>query len=201
MTTFSGSGALLALRRFTAEKKPAESRCDLCSGVLGDRHEHLLSPADRRLICACKACAFLFPGGVGARYQSVITRVEAMPTVHFDESDWGELGVPVRFVFLCASRFHARVFATYPNPGGATEAQVREHAWQHLVDRYPAIAEIEPDVEGLLIDGLAPDGGAYRVSMDVFHGVVGRLRNQGGSPRAAWHAVKAQLESAGGGHA
>ena len=31
-------------------------------------HEHLVEPANRRLICACDACAILFEGQSGASF-------------------------------------------------------------------------------------------------------------------------------------
>ena len=34
----------------------------MCSQELAPEHDHLVEPANRRLICACQACAILFEG-------------------------------------------------------------------------------------------------------------------------------------------
>jgi hypothetical protein len=51
--------ALASLRRF-ARPRPLRERCDLCDADLADEHAHLLELSNRRLVCACDACAILF---------------------------------------------------------------------------------------------------------------------------------------------
>jgi hypothetical protein len=197
----SKRGALSALRRFTRAEPAADARCDLCNAAIGSEHPHLLEVAARRLVCACPGCALLFPGHEGARYRSVVTTLEPLTDVRLAESDWGELGVPVRFVFLCASRTHERIYATYPNPGGAAESELPRETWSSLVQRYPRLSEIEPDVAGVFLDGLTEDEPAYELSIDVFQNLMGQIAVSGGSPRAAWRIVKERFTSAKGAYA
>jgi len=53
--------AFAALRQF-ARKRTAAEHCEMCSLELPVEHEHLVEPANRKLICACDACAILFEG-------------------------------------------------------------------------------------------------------------------------------------------
>ncbi len=51
----------MTLKRLT---RPAvvDERCELCSLQLPPEHEHLLEPLNRRLVCACTACACCLTG-------------------------------------------------------------------------------------------------------------------------------------------
>ena len=64
------SAAFEVLRRFAKARAPVE-RCDLCGLEIGAEHDHLIDPAERRLACACGACAVLFSAQAGTRYKRV----------------------------------------------------------------------------------------------------------------------------------
>jgi hypothetical protein len=104
-----------------------------------------------------------------------------IPNMQLGDDDFRALELPVRLAFLCPSRVHGRTFAIYPNPGGTTEAAVPLAAWEELVTAHPALAGIEPDVEGLLIDHLGGRKRCFLASLDVCHHFVGLLRAQRGS--------------------
>ena len=58
------------LKRF-ARKKDATERCELCGMGLGGEHQHLVQPAQHRLVCACDACAILFSDQRTTTYKRV----------------------------------------------------------------------------------------------------------------------------------
>ena len=51
-----------ALRRFAVRRERPVEHCELCSAELALEHGHLIELESRRLVCACDACALLFPG-------------------------------------------------------------------------------------------------------------------------------------------
>lgn len=53
--------AFSALQQF-ARKRKAVERCEMCGRELAPEHEHLVEPANRRLMCTCEACTILFEG-------------------------------------------------------------------------------------------------------------------------------------------
>ena len=183
--------ALAALRRFT-QPAPTLARCELCAGTLDSRHAHLFEPEPRRLLCACTACALLFPSAHGAQRVRVETRVQPLRDLQLSDLDWTALDVPVRLVFLCPSARHQQLFATYPSPQGAVEARLPLAAWQALTRAHPQLNSVEPELDALVIDGRAEPSSSTRVSIDVCHALVGHLRAHRRSV-AAWRALEQAL--------
>jgi hypothetical protein len=62
------------LRRLVAKTEETE-HCGLCREALALRHEHLIDPRTRRIVCSCQACAILFDHAA-AQYKR-------MPDLHF----------------------------------------------------------------------------------------------------------------------
>jgi len=91
--------------------------------------------------------------------------------------------------FFLANSKLGRVTAFYPSPGGATESELALDAWEGIVADNPALAEVEPDVEAVLVRtaergnrGIRPPddavGGAscHIVPVDRCYELVGELR-------------------------
>ena len=50
-----------ALRRFLREPaKAPQEKCELCATPVPPQHPHLVQVAERRMVCACGPCGFLF---------------------------------------------------------------------------------------------------------------------------------------------
>src|SRR5579863_779168 len=105
--------AFAALRQFARKRAPVE-RCEMCSRELPAEHEHLVDPANRKLLCACDACAILFDGQSGAKYLRVPRRVLFLRDFQLTDAQWDGLTVPIDMVFFFMSTPHARVIALYP---------------------------------------------------------------------------------------
>ena len=71
---------------------------------------------------------------------------------HLSDPEWDALGIPIDLAFFCQSSSEERVVAFYPGPAGPTESLLDLDAWSAIVANNPALAELEPDVEALLVN-------------------------------------------------
>ena len=170
-----GPSALATLRRF-ARPTPAQERCELCSLALAEQHDHLVELANRRLVCACEACAILFNSHAAGKYRRVPRHSKYLPDFRLSDVDWEALQLPVNMAFFLRSTPAERVVAFYPSPGGATEAAVPLDAWQMIVADNPVLAKFEPDVEALLVNRVGPARECYRAGIDECYKLVGLIR-------------------------
>lgn len=169
--------------RQLAEKPRAVERCDMCGRDIQHGHDHLMQPVERRLVCACRACAVLFSGDAGARYRRVPTRVRVLPDFQLTDSQWDALRLPINLAFFFRSTPSERVVAAYPSPAGATESLLSLDAWEDLERENPILLEMEPDVEALLVNrvGSSHDVGPadyFIVPIDRCYELVGLIRTK-----------------------
>jgi hypothetical protein len=189
----------VSLRRFAAGREryereraaaegpaqPPGERCEMCAEPIGEEHGHVANLEDRRILCTCRPCTLLFTHqGAGSerradgespirRFQAVPERYRYDPDFAMSEADWEELAIPVRMAFFFRNSGMGRTVAFYPSPGGATESELPMDAWVRVLAANPAVADVQPDVEALLIDRLT---GAYLVPIDVCYELVGLVR-------------------------
>ena len=162
----------LARPRARAREAPDE-QCDLCAEPIAPEHRHLLDLESRRLLCACRACSILFDrsGAGGGHYRLVPDRVVALEDVGLDDATWQGFGIPVDMAFFFHSSAAGRVVAFYPSPLGATESLLDLDAWD---DRL--LAELEPDVEALLVNRTRGRREHWIVPVDRCYELVGLVR-------------------------
>jgi len=195
-----GAGALDALariRRPRASPRPGAA-CDLCAAEVADDHPHLVDLDDRSLRCACRACALLFTsaGAAGGRFRAVPHRYARVGGPVLAPGQWDELQLPVSVAFFFRNSRRDEVCAFYPGPAGATESLLPLDAWAGIEEANPALRDLAPDVEALLVR--APDQG-YIVPIDACYELVGRLRRTwkgfdgGAEARAELDAFFAQV--------
>jgi hypothetical protein len=170
-----GQGSFAALRRFTRNRRAAES-CELCNAPLWSEHEHLIELDAQRIICSCTACAILFSGQQGARYRRVPREVEFLSEFRLTDAQWEDLHLPINLAFFFHSTRAGRVVAVYPSPAGGTESLLTLEAWHQLEQENPALRGLEPDVEALLVNRLGPSREHYRVPIDACYRLVGLIR-------------------------
>jgi hypothetical protein len=159
------SAALNRLRRFVGRPRAVE-RCDLCGSDVGIEHEHLLDVADRRLLCACGACAVLFERTTTRK--RVPRRVRLLDNYSMSDAQWDALAIPINLAFFVDSTPHRRVVAYYPSPAGATESLLSLDS-----SFLPAMAS---DVEALLVNRSAPE--YFIAPIDQCYRLVGLIRTQ-----------------------
>lgn len=171
----AASNALASIRRFVRPRS-AREHCSLCHVELADEHSHLVETATRRLACACEACALLFDGPNAGRFRRIPRGVRALPDLRIPDALWEALQLPINLAFFLHSTPARCVVALYPSPAGAAESLVASQAWDALADENPVLHELEPDVEGLLVNRLGDTRDYYRVGVDECYQLVGLIR-------------------------
>jgi len=167
------------LRQLARRERPLE-QCELCSVGLRSEHPHLIEVARRRIICACEACTILFSGR-GVKFKRVPQRVRLLSNFKLSDSEWNGLMVPTNMAFFFRSSLEDRIVALYPSPAGATESLLTLEAWREIVANNPILAEMESDVEGLLVNRLGYSRGYskpeyYLLPIDECYKLVGLIR-------------------------
>lgn len=169
-----------ALRQL-ARKRGEVEKCDLCKVELAAEHQHLLEPASRRLVCACDACAILFSHRDGTKFKRVPRDVRFFKDFRLSDGQWEALMIPIGMAFFFQSSVQNKVVAYYPSPAGATESLLKLESWIELVEANPVLAELEPDVEALLVNRVNHAHGfhgssCYVVPIDECYRLVGLIR-------------------------
>jgi hypothetical protein len=189
--------SLSALRRFLVEPPdrepaPLSEVCELCSKPVPAEHPHLVHVADRRMLCACGPCAFLFdnPGAGGGGYRRVPDRYLSDPGFRLTDAQWDALQIPVGMAFFLFNSSQEKIIACYPSPAGATESELGLEAWNTGVGGGRLAAELTPDVEALLVR--REPANCLLVPIDACYRLVGLVRLHwrgfdGGTE--AWQAI------------
>jgi hypothetical protein len=172
--------AFAALRQF-ARKRSAAERCEMCSRELAPQHEHLVEPANRKLICACLACALLFDGQADLKFKRVPRDVLFLKNFQLTDLQWDALMVPIDMAFFFNSSPHGKIIALYPSPAGPTESLLSLDSWAELVEANPVLNGMEADVSALLVNRVGHARGAtsaeyFLVPIDECYKLVGLIR-------------------------
>lgn len=177
------------LQRFLAVAEV--EHCDFCAKVIDVRHAHLIERATRQFFCACPQCALLL--GAGDRYAAIEARAHVMRDFELSDAEWRGFRIPIDLVFVFRSTPAHGPVAIYPGPAGATESRIAADLWSRLVEANPALDDLHPDVEALLINRMNGEREYYLVSIDHCYALVGLIRRHwrglsGGAE--VWEAVR-----------
>lgn len=145
------------------------------------------------------------PGRADSAYRLVPRGAQMLRDFRLTDAEWDALQIPIGMAFLFHSTPEARPIALYPGPAGATESLLDLESWSGLVASNPALAELQPDVEALLVNRTKGRRDYYRVPIDRCYMLVGLLRTHwrglsGGTE--AWDAIDrffARLQNADSG--
>jgi hypothetical protein len=177
-----GGDPLAVLARVSATRPapPAEERCEMCAEEIGEQHQHVVDVVGRGLLCTCRPCYLLFPAsGVELRYRAVPDRYLSFPEFELNTGQWDELEIPVGLAFFFVNSVLGRTVAFYPGPAGATESELPLGAWERIVAANPALGQLVPDVEALLVrlpDRAHAEAASYLLPIDRCYELVGALR-------------------------
>jgi hypothetical protein len=172
------------LRRFVPGAAPPPppteqiERCEMCAEPIGERHGHVVDIENRGLMCTCRPCALLFTaeGAGGGRYRAVPERYRYAADVPLAESTWDAIGIPVATAFFFTNSELGHTVAFYPSPAGATESLLSLEAWTDLLAAIPALADLRPDVEALLVHKSESGFECFAVPIDACYQLVGLVR-------------------------
>jgi hypothetical protein len=166
---------IAALRR-AARARAAEEQCDWCNLALAPVHRHLLEVATRQIVCACDGCALRFQSVAGGRFKLIPRDARALPGFCMTGGQWEGLALPINLAFFFHDSTAGKVTAMYPSPAGATESLLSLGTWETLVAANPALAEMEPDVEALLVNRVAPAKEHFIAPIDHCYELTGLIR-------------------------
>jgi hypothetical protein len=169
-----GAQAIATLRRF-AQRRLATQPCEFCSEGLAAEHRHVLEVATRKIVCACTPCALRFES-VAGKWKLIPRDARRLPDFRMSDMQWDALALPINLVFIFHSTPKAEVLALYPSPAGATESLLPVAQWHSLVSDNPVLAQMQTDVEALLINRLKPAPEYYLAPLDRCFELVGTIR-------------------------
>jgi hypothetical protein len=150
----------------------------MCAEPLGDGHSHVVNLDSRQIMCTCRACWLLFThqGAAGGRYRAVPDRYLFDPGFKLGDGAWEALQIPVRVAFFFFNSDLGKVAAFYPSPAGATESLLSLEAWADVVAANPAMSDLAPDVEAMLVRRAGEGFECYLVPIDACYELVGLVR-------------------------
>ena len=170
-----------SLRQFARRPRRPVEVCEMCSLELRPEHAHLVELTQRRLHCACDACAMLFSNRSDAKYKRVPRDVRLLENFHMTDAEWDGLLIPINLAFFFRNSLDSRVSALYPSPAGATDSLLPLEAWTNIAQNNPALNGMEADVEALLVNRVGAARGVsaaeyYIVPIDACYKLVGLIR-------------------------
>lgn len=174
-----------ALRELARQAEPSE-RCDFCHAGIAEDHRHLLNIETSRLICACQPCALLFSAETSSKYKTVPRRVKVLNDFQLNDIEWDRLQIPINLAFFFTSTKAGRVVVIYPSPAGPTESLL-DLGLDLESQNNSIFQQLEPDVEGLLVNRVADQRQYFIVPIDACYELVGVIRSH-------WHGLSGGKE-------
>ena len=152
----------------------AGEHCDLCGLPIPEDHRHLLALVERRIVCSCEAC-WAMRAGEGD-YRPTGNRTVWLPDLDVPDDLWASFQIPIGLAFFMHSTVTACVVAMYPSPAGATESELHFETWQRMIELNPALDDLEPDIEGLIVNRLS-DPAVYAIApIDRCYALTGAIK-------------------------
>jgi hypothetical protein len=152
----------------------SQERCDLCQTTVPEDHRHLLNLFERRIECVCESCWALRSGD--AEYRPVGARTLWLGDLELPDEVWAGFQIPIGLAFFMESSVAGCVVALYPSPAGATESELHFSSWNRMVELNPILADLEPDIEGLIVNRLS-EPPAYAIApIDRCYALTGTIK-------------------------
>jgi hypothetical protein len=150
----------------------------MCAEVIGEPHGHVVDLEGRGLMCTCRGCALLFTtqGAGNGRFKTVPERYRHAANVQLAQMTWDSIGIPVGMAFFFSNSALGRTVAFYPSPAGATESLLSLESWTDLLAAIPALDDLQPDVEALLVHKQDDGYEFFAVPIDACYQLVGLVR-------------------------
>lgn len=186
-TTTSSPPSSLARLQSLAKPRAPQEHCDLCGVIIPAHHSHLLELQTRQLACACEACAILFSSDQAGQYRRVPRRVLALPDLRLCDATWESLHIPINLAFFYNDGATNKMTAVYPSPAGPMHSVLSLDALDQLISENPALAQIQLDVESLLVNRIGNRRDAFIVPIDACYRLVGLIRSH-------WHGLSGGKE-------
>jgi hypothetical protein len=157
-----------------------QESCELCGAPVPSEHRHVLDVQTQAVLCACRPCSLLFDRDAagGGHYRLIPDRRMRLDDLELSELEWEQLQIPVDMAFFFHSSAAERVMAFYPSPMGPTESRLELSAWQEIERANPVLAEMQPDVEALLVNRAREARRQWLVPIDDCYRLVAVIRTR-----------------------
>ncbi len=162
--------------RRIAQQRAAIERCQFCKTPVPGVHRHLLEMATRKMVCSCDSCARKFQYLVRDRFKLIPRGARLLPDFALPESLWEDFAMPINLAFFYRETASGKVVALYPSRTGATESPLTSELWERLEMENPELAEMEPDVEALLVNRVGGARECFITPMDACYELAGLMR-------------------------
>jgi hypothetical protein len=159
---------------------PGAEQCDLCGTALPGDHRHLLHLEERRILCACEPCVAMRAGD--GPYRPTGVRLLWLEDFDLPEELWASLRIPIGLAFFMRSSSVGRIVGMYPSPAGATECELELSAWEDLCAANPVLADLDEDVEGLIVNRIGGSQDFAIAPIDECYRLVGTIK-------AGWEGI------------
>ena len=169
-----GASATPAAPAAPAAGEPDTEVCDLCGIGIADDHRHLLMLTERRIVCACETC-WAMRSGEGD-YRPTGNRTLWLGGLDVPDDLWASFQIPIGLAFFMESTVTACVVAMYPSPAGATESELHFDSWSRMRERNPVLADMEPDIEGLIANRLSDPPMYVIAPIDRCYALTGMIK-------------------------
>ena len=128
----------------------------MCSELIPEAHSHVVNLQHRNLMCACRACYLLFTqtGAAQGRYRAVPDRYLYDPAFALTDGQWDDLQIPVKMAFFFRNSTPRPLRRLLPQPRDRPILLPLE-VWATVLAANPAVADLESDVEVLLLSATA----------------------------------------------
>jgi len=184
------------LEKFLEKPVPVApgERCEMCNEAISHEHSHVVNLENRALMCTCRPCYLLFTdrGAGGGKFAAVPERYLFDPDFTLSDAQWEEFQIPVKMAFLFVNSVLRQTAAFYPSPAGATESLLPAETWADMMMANPLFANLEPDVEALLVYRRDKVYECFLAPIDACYELVGHVcMNWKGfdGGQEAWEAI------------
>jgi Family of unknown function (DUF5947) len=154
--------------------------CDICGVTIPPDHRHLLHLVERRIVCSCEAC-WAMRSGEGD-YRPTGSRTVWLPDLNVPDELWASFQIPIGLAFFMRSTVTGCVVAMYPSPAGATESELHFDAWARMCELNPVLADMESDIEGLIVNRLSEPAVYAIAPIDRCYALTGAIK-------ATWEGI------------
>jgi hypothetical protein len=120
-------------------------------------------------------------------YRPTGSRVLWLGQLELPDDLWAAFQIPIGLAFFMSSTVTQCVVAMYPSPAGATESELHFESWGRMTELNPVLRELEPDIEGLIVNRLS-DPPLYAIApIDRCYALTGAIK-------AVWEGISGGSE-------
>lgn len=181
------AGLLRRLIRFDT----AENACAFCQSSTAAHYRHLLDVPSRKILCACQQCASHVEP-LEENFKLIPTTARRLSDFQMTDYQWDGLSLPINLAFFYRDNLSGEMAVVYPQPDGLVKDTLSNAQWAVLEEENPALAEMQADIEALLVNRVGFARDYFIAPVDQCHELADRLLlrwRQGPDGEQAWGEI------------